>query len=90
MSKTSPAQFVRQVRQELKRITWATKRDTMFATITVLLMAISNTVIVANIVSLLVAQVILFNSCLTCRTNCAGLVLDISILPKRLSIYLFF
>ena len=40
MSKTSPAQFVRQVRQELKRITWATKRDTIFATITVLLMAV--------------------------------------------------
>ena len=33
MSKTSPAQFVRQVRQELKRITWATKRDTIIATI---------------------------------------------------------
>ena len=31
--------------------------------------AISKTVIVANIVSLLVAQVILFNSCLTCLTN---------------------
>ena len=40
MSKTSPAQFVRQVRQEIKRITWSTKRDTLFATITVLLMAI--------------------------------------------------
>ena len=40
MSKTSPAQFVRQVRQELKRISWATKRDTIFATITVLVMAI--------------------------------------------------
>ena len=40
MSKASPAQFVRQVRQELKRITWATKKDTLFATITVLLMAV--------------------------------------------------
>ena len=40
MSKTSPAQFVRQVRQELKRITWATKRDTIFAPIPVLLMAV--------------------------------------------------
>ena len=40
MSKTSPAQFVRQVRQELKRITWATKRDTIIATITVFFMAI--------------------------------------------------
>ena len=40
MSKITPAQFVRQVRQELKRVTWATKRDTVFATITVLLMAV--------------------------------------------------
>ena len=40
MSKTSPAQFVRQVRQELKRITWATRKDTLFATITVLIMVI--------------------------------------------------
>jgi preprotein translocase, SecE subunit, bacterial len=40
MSKTSPAQFVRQVRQELKRITWATKKDTLFATITVLIMVV--------------------------------------------------
>ena len=40
MSKTTPAQFVRQVRQELKRITWATKKDTLFATITVLIMVV--------------------------------------------------
>ena len=40
MSKTNPAQFVRQVRQEIKRITWATKRDTLVATITVLIMVI--------------------------------------------------
>ena len=40
MSKTSPAQFVRQVRQELKRITWATRRDTIFATISVLIMVL--------------------------------------------------
>ena len=40
MSKTSPAQFVRQVRQELKRITWATKKDTLFATMSVLIMVV--------------------------------------------------
>tara|TARA_X000000368_G_C22816016_1_gene616834 strand:- start:520 stop:717 length:198 start_codon:yes stop_codon:yes gene_type:complete len=40
MSKTTPAQFVRQVRQELKRITWATRKDTLFATITVLIMVV--------------------------------------------------
>ena len=38
--KTSPAQFVRQVRQELKRITWATKRETLFATISVFIMVV--------------------------------------------------
>ncbi len=40
MSKTNPAQFVRQVRQELKRITWATRKETLFATISVLSMAV--------------------------------------------------
>ena len=40
MSKTNPAQFVRQVRQEINRITWATKRETIYASISVLVMAI--------------------------------------------------
>ena len=40
MAKTNPAQFVRQVRQEINRITWATKRETMFASLTVLVMAL--------------------------------------------------
>ena len=39
MSKTSPAQFVRQVRQEINRITWATRRETMYASLSVLVMA---------------------------------------------------
>ena len=39
MAKVSPAQFVRQVRQEIGRITWATRRDTLTATITVLVMS---------------------------------------------------
>ena len=39
MAKTSPAQFVRQVRQEINRISWATRRETGTATITVLVMA---------------------------------------------------
>ncbi len=59
MSKTSPAQFVRQVRQELKRITWATRRDTMFATISVFVM-----VLIASIffflVDLLLSNVVEF------------------------------
>ena len=40
MAKTNPAQFVRQVRQEINRITWATKRETVYASISVLVMAI--------------------------------------------------
>ena len=40
MAKTNPAQFVRQVRQEINRITWATKRETMFASISVFVMAL--------------------------------------------------
>ena len=40
MAKTNPAQFVRQVRQEINRITWASRRETMFASISVLVMAL--------------------------------------------------
>ena len=38
MARVSPAQFVRQVRQEIGRISWASRRDTLTATITVLVM----------------------------------------------------
>ena len=40
MAKTNPAQFVRQVRQEINRITWATKRETMIASLSVFVMAL--------------------------------------------------
>ena len=40
MAKTNPAQFVRQVRQEINRITWATRRETLFASLSVLVMAL--------------------------------------------------
>ncbi len=39
MAKVSPAQFVRQVRQEVGRISWANRRDTGLATLTVFVMA---------------------------------------------------
>ena len=39
MAKVSPAQFVRQVRQEVSRISWATRRETGLATVTVFVMA---------------------------------------------------
>ena len=40
MAKTNPAQFVRQVRQEINRINWASKRETMFASLSVFVMAL--------------------------------------------------
>ena len=39
MAKVSPAQFVRQVRQEITRISWANRRETGVATLTVFIMA---------------------------------------------------
>ena len=38
MANTSPAQFVRQVRQEISKISWATRRETGAATLTVFVM----------------------------------------------------
>ena len=49
MAKTNPAQFVRQVRQEINRITWASRRETMFASLSVFVMAL-----IASILFLLV------------------------------------
>ena len=40
MAKTNPAQFVRQVRQEINRITWASRRETMYASRSVFVMAL--------------------------------------------------
>ena len=39
MANVSPAQFVRQVRQEISRISWANRRDTGLSTLTVFIMA---------------------------------------------------
>ena len=36
--KTSPAQFVRQVRQELQKVTWPQKRDTFISSAIVILL----------------------------------------------------
>ena len=38
MARVTPTQFVRQVRQEISRITWPGRRDVITATITVLVM----------------------------------------------------
>ena len=38
--KTSPAQFVRQVKQEIAKITWPTRSETVQGTITVIVMSV--------------------------------------------------
>jgi preprotein translocase subunit SecE len=38
MSKTSPAEFIRQVRQEASKVTWGTRKETLTSTGIVLVM----------------------------------------------------
>jgi preprotein translocase subunit SecE len=39
MAKTSPAQFVREVRQEVSKVTWPNRKELLFTTISVLAMS---------------------------------------------------
>ena len=38
MSRTNPAQFVRQVRQELQKVTWPQRKDTLISSAIVILL----------------------------------------------------
>ena len=40
MAKTSPAQFVRQVKQEVSKVTWPTRKETTVSTAMVLVMVV--------------------------------------------------
>lgn len=40
MAKTSPGQFVRQVRQEVAKVTWPTRKEATISTIMVFVMAV--------------------------------------------------
>jgi len=53
MAKTTPAQFVRQVRQEASKVTWPTRKETGVATMMVFVM-----VFIMSIFFLAVDQVI--------------------------------
>ncbi|MBC26733.1 MAG: preprotein translocase subunit SecE [Rhodospirillaceae bacterium] len=53
MAKTSPAQFIREVRQEARKVTWPTKKETGVTTVMVFVM-----VFIAAIFFLLTDQVI--------------------------------
>ena len=59
MAKTNPAQFVRQVRQEINRITWATKRETMIDSMSVFVMALIASIFFL-LVDLLLSSVVQF------------------------------
>lgn len=39
MAKTSPAAFVREVRQELAKVTWPSRRELIYTTLSVLVMS---------------------------------------------------
>ncbi len=39
MAKTSPAQFIREVRQELTKVTWPSRRELVTTTVSVLVMS---------------------------------------------------
>lgn len=40
MTKATPAQFVREVRQELSKVTWPTRKETILTTIMVLIIVV--------------------------------------------------
>ena len=55
MAKTSPAQFIRQVRQETAKVTWPSRKETMVTTMMVFIM-----VALAAVFFLIVDQVFSF------------------------------
>jgi len=38
MAKTSPAEFIRQIRQEVSKVTWPSRKETTITTVMVLIM----------------------------------------------------
>jgi len=55
MAKTSPAEFVRQIRQETSKVTWPTRKETGVTTLMVFIMAT-----LAALFFLLVDQILSF------------------------------
>ena len=60
--KVSPAQFVREVRQEASRITWPTRKETMISTAMVLVMVVLAAAffyVVDSIIGAVIARILL-------------------------------
>lgn len=55
MAKTNPAQFIREVRTEMKKVTWPTRQETIASTVAVFIM-----VALASLFLFLSDQVIAF------------------------------
>jgi len=55
MAKTNPFQFVQQVRAEMAKVTWPTRKETMITTVMVMIM-----VVFASVFFLLVDEVLSF------------------------------
>jgi preprotein translocase subunit SecE len=55
MAKTSPAQFIREVRQELAKVTWPSRKELVATTLSVLAMSV-----LAAVFFFLVDQIIAF------------------------------
>ena len=58
MAKTSPAQFIREVRQELAKVTWPTRKELVATTLSVLAMSA-----LAALFFFVVDQVIALRAC---------------------------
>ena len=75
MARTNPFEFLQQVRTEVAKVTWPTRRETVVTTIT-------STMMVVITVSLRVGQVTLETSVRTCCRNSNGFVLAILFLVR--------
>ena len=78
MARTSPAEFVQQVQQETRKVTWPSWKETYTTT------TMTNTMRVVMRVSFQEGQVTLRVSCRTCWTNSVGLVLAMRCYPEGL------
>jgi preprotein translocase subunit SecE len=61
MAKTSPFQFIQQVRQEVSKVTWPTRKETTITTIMVFIMVALSAVfflIVDQIISVLIKMIL--------------------------------
>lgn len=63
MAKTSPAEFVRQVRQEVSKVTFPTRRETMISAALVLVMVVVAAVfflVADNVIQLVIKSILGF------------------------------